>query len=460
MYLSFGNNSRPKHQEDREVAYRLYQPTVFKRWLDHTTCSFKAWNKSWKWVLAVSMCQIVSAYTNVKGLELFLPTGLAVLAGIGLQIIALYIGSHLIHGNHQGRWPATLIFIVGLSGFFSFMGFSSTYRGHVAAKVEPALERKELAASARTMAERIGEAKALVNEKLNNRVRSARAIIAQITSQQSQGQYADPVAAANAIAVQRAKISEAYAEQRQWRDFVFKANDVLGQPTVRNGYDQLDGAYNKLTTLVGTLSRAELGDYELPDPALPAPSKDPEDADRVGEALGAITSMAGFFILCLAIGLEAAPFALARFLPMAGSESQGQLYLPDSEVPSRGPADKKLIAELTAANNRVRVLHFVGPNGPAEVERQIARTEPLSEALRQAFLECEWSQISDLHLRRRLERRRYHLELLLEEAQFRGVPEAELSRYIELDFQRVLADFEREGMAMSQPMKEMKIGLN
>ena len=432
--------------------YKLQSSSVLKT-LGHFAVDYiRRTQKHWKWLLSIGLCQIVSAYTNVAGMRLFLPLALALLAGVGLQCMALYVGAHVLHGQSdegESSWPGTLVLIIGLSAFFSYLGFISTYQRQVNSVTRPMLEHQDLQRQAKDLSENVTGVKALVQEKLSNRITYARSLIARIESQQAQNQYPNPTAAQNMIAVQRALISEAQVSQREWRSFTFSAQDALSQPTVEAGFAKLQQVFNQLGSMTGTLGKAELGNYTLPDAPVSSVAEPVGGAEQVNQAFLALFSLTGLFVLCLALMLEAAPFAIARFVssdspPLSGSNES--LFLPQQEIPSRGAGDQGLIGELTMLNNRVRVLHFVGPDGPREVELQIMRTEPLVEAFRHGFVEREWGALTDFYIDHRLELRRRNLERLVAEGRMRGCSDEKLSPYIEADFAAVVKEFEREGV--------------
>ena len=414
----------------------------------------------WKWLLVVLPVQCVSAWTNVHGIALALPLLPAVALGVGLQAIALYAGVALLNAGDEERerWRAPLAAILSVSVFCSFMGFTSFYSDYKAAQILPLKQRDDLKSQTLVLSQKANEARLLANAKLSNRVEYARAIRARILSRQARGEYPDAAAAEGMLAEQDAMIRNAQEAQSAWQAFGFDATAALSAETNARGFSVLQGAYSELSRLMGLLTKTESRDFEMPNAPLPSLLAMDGAASNahIENAFASLFSLAGLFWLGLAALLEAIPFWIAHARVNDGEASSAG---PEEGHPlgviALGPQEAALAAEITRFNAMLRPANLVGNGGLKELEEQSRRLDEVAGEMRRAHVEA----LRHLTVEKMADVRRKQLDLVVREAEARGVPEAQLRRIVEENWLQFLQDVGVEEVRLERMRDERREGV-
>lgn len=429
--------------------YRLRPRPPLQKWAEQRAANWQKTKGGFKWFGAILLMQIVSTYTNYLGMSTAMPQIAAVIFAIGLQAAALYAGLSLLHSTGESRraWKLPLAAILFASVYFSYAGFIKFYadyqdRGTVA------LESKDdLKDQAIELSQSISEAKTLALAKFENRIAYARNENSRIRSNQARGLYDDDSAAEAQIAENNARIDAAKEAEDRWRSFRFDAESALAATDVNQGFSQLQEGYNTLGELVGLMTKSELGDFQMPaSPALKRRAlADAPKVDHIEYAMTRVFTPSGLFWLTLAGLMEAIPFLIAH-ARSSGADTPADETVrvaqgpgsddPDAITP-RTTRDANYAEEITDFNARTRLSAFVGANTPADIMEQELRLQPVVEEMRKAHVEALWLET----IEKTQQLRRAQLELLMAEADARGVPEAEKQRVVEDDWREVLKDF-------------------
>lgn len=414
----------------------------------------------WKWLLVVLPVQAVSAWTNVNGISLALPTLPALALGIGLQVIALYAGIALVNANDEERlrWRAPLAAILCVSVFCSFMGFTSFYADYKEAQVKPLRQRDDLKAQTLALSQKANEARLLANAKLSNRIEYARSIRARILSRQARGEYPDAAAAEGMLAEQDAMIKNAQEAQGEWAGYQFDATAALTAKTPEGGFSVLQKAYADLSRLMGLLTKSESNGFQMPTAPVPSLLAMDEAASsaRIEQAFGSIFSLAGIFWLALAALLEAIPFwiAHARMNDADESTTFGQGGHPHGVVPL-GPQEAALAAEISRFNAMLRPVNLVGNGDMKDLEAQSMRIDAVADEMRRAHVEA----LRHLTVEKMAEVRRKQLALIVREAEARGVPEPQVRKIVEENWLQFLQDVGVEEVRLERLRDERRDGV-
>ncbi|CAN5462044.1 hypothetical protein BH11ARM2_BH11ARM2_18010 [soil metagenome] len=393
----------------------------------------------WKWFAVVLPFQVISAATNVAGLRLALELPFAILMGVGLQLVALYIGIGLINANEDSRpaWKRALVPVLAISVFFSFAGFTSFYAESLDARTRPLREREDLRQQATEMATSIDDGRRLAVSAYQNRIDYANQIQSQVNAKLQEGRYRDPLTAQKAIAAQTNLIASAEKAKEDWNAFSFDAASALAQPTVEDGFKFMQGAYARFGQLMGSLRKKEAESFEMPKPPLPTieATEGAAEKDLVSHALSNLVTWTGLFWLLIAFFLEAIPFWIAHANP------------PTEEVQEEGiERDRPLEKEVARFNAKLRPIHFLGANTMAEVEEQATHVDKVVREHRRTHIEA--LRLERMEKDRKVRRRQ--LEMLVEEARARGVPEDEIARIVQEDWIEVMKDFGVESIRLER----------
>lgn len=429
--------------------YRLRPRPPLQKWVDERASKWQQAKGGFKWLGAVLLMQLVSTYTNYLGMSTAMPNIAAVVFAIGLQAAALYAGLSLLHATGATRqaWKLPLAAILFASVYFSYAGFIKFYTDYQD-KGTVALEaRDDLKDQSVELSQSIAEAKTLALAKFQNRIAYARNENSRIRSKQARGLYPDADAAEAQIAENDSRIRQAEEAEQRWRDFRFDAEGAIGAPTVEHGFSRLQDAYNTLGELVGLMTKSELGEFQMPgSPALKRRAiTDAPKVDHIDFALRRLFSWSGLFWFTLAALMEAIPFMMAHARSFnheaPADESSNPEIGPGSDDPDRiaprTTRDAAYAEEITDFNARARLSAFVGANTPGEIIEQETRLQPVVDEMRKAHVEALWLET----IAKTQELRRAQLEMLMAEADARGVPEAEKQRVVEDDWREVLKDF-------------------
>ena len=414
----------------------------------------------WKWLLVVLPVQCVSAWTNIHGLSLALPLVPAAALGVGLQAIALYAGVALLNAGDEERqrWRAPLAAILSVSVFCSFMGFTSFYSDYKTAQILPLKQRDDLKSQTLLLSQKANEARLLANAKLSNRVEYARAIRARILSRQARGEYPDAAAAEGMLAEQDAMIRNAQEAETAWEGFGFDATAALSAETNAQGFSVLQRAYSELSRLMGFLTKTESRGFEMPPAPLPSllAMEGAGSTARIENAFASLFSLAGLFWLGLAALLEAIPFWIAH-----ARVNDGETNLPQGEeghplgVVALGPQEAALAAEITRFNAMLRPVNLVGNGGLKELEEQSRRLDEVAGEMRRAHVES----LRHMTLEKMAEVRRMQLDLVVREAEARGVPSDQLRRIVEENWLQFLQDVGVEEVRLERMRDERREGV-
>ncbi len=421
---------------------------------------FRKSHAGWKWLLVVLPVQAVSAWTNVQGISLALPTVPALALGIGLQAIALYAGVALLNANDEERlrWRNPLAAILCVSIFCSFMGFTSFYTDYKEKQVAPMRERDDLKQQTLTLSQKINEARLLANAKLANRIEFASDIKARILSRQAAGDYPDNTRASTMIAEQSARIEAAEKGKDEWENFQFDATAALTAKTSAEGFSVLQKAYGQLARLVGLLTKSESVGFNLPSSPVPSvlAMDGAASTAHIEQAFGSIFSLAGVFWLALAALLEAIPFWIAH-ARMNEEETEG--FVSDEDHPMGvvplGRQEAALAAEISRFNAMLRPVNLVGNGDMKDLEAQASRIEIVSNEMREAFVES----LRHEAVEKRAEVRRKQLALIIREAEARGVPEAQVRKIVEENWLQFLQDVGVEEVRLEKLRDERREGI-
>jgi hypothetical protein len=407
---------------------------------------FRGSYRGWKWLTVILPLQAVSAWTNVMGMRLALDWPIAVVMGLGLQAIALYIGLGLINATEEDRpgWKRALLPVLAISVFFSFAGFTSVYAQDLENRTLPLRQKDDLKDQALDLSAKVDEARRLAMSAYQNRIDYANEVKTAVRTRQQTGSYPDPLSAEKAINDQDQKIAAATTARKEWEEFAFDAQAPLSAATVSEGFSQLQDAYGRLGSLVGKLRKEESSSFRMPDPPLPtiAAAENVGQKDLISQAFGHLLSLSGLFWLILAIFLEAIPFWVAHANPAVRDHE-------DEEEPDllfEQKMDERLAREVAAFNGMIRPTHMVASSSMADVEGQIARSEPVVEEMRRSVVEA----VRLKRLERDTATRQRKLELLVEHARMRGVPEEVIKRIVEEDFNELLKEFGVEDMRLEK----------
>lgn len=428
--------------------YRLRPRPPLQKWAEQRAANWQKAKGGFKWLGAILLMQIVSTYTNYLGMSTAMPELAAGIFAIGLQAAALYAGLSLLHSTGEGRraWKLPLAAILFASVYFSYAGFIKFYadyqdRGTVALEAKDDLKDQAIALS-----QSISEAKTLALAKFENRIAYARNENSRIRSNQARGLYDDDNAAEAQIAENNARIDAAKEAEDRWRQFRFDAESALSTSNVNEGFSQLQQGYNSLGELVGLMTKSELGDFQMPaSPALKRRAlTDAPKVDHIGYAMSQVFTLSGLFWLILAGLMEGIPFLIAHARSVGGETPAEEVRVEQSQgsddpdaIAPRTARDASYAEEITDFNARTRLSAFVGANTPADVMEQEVRLQPVVEEMRKAHVEALWLET----IEKTQQLRRTQLELLMAEADARGVPEAEKQRVVEDDWREVLKDF-------------------
>jgi len=421
---------------------------------------FRKSHAGWKWLLVVLPVQAVSAWTNVQGISLALPTVPALALGIGLQGIALYAGIALLNANDEERlrWRNPLAAILCVSVFCSFMGFTSFYSSYKEAQIAPMRERDDLKQQTMTLSQKVNEGRVLSNAKLANRIEYARGIRARIQSRLSRGEYPNEAAAQATIAEYDAMISTAQEAQQKWENFQFDATAALTARTNPEGFSILQRGYTELGHLVGQLTKNETVGFTMPSAPVPGVLAMDQAAStaHIEQAFSSIFSLAGLFWLALAALLEAIPFWIAH-AKMNEDEPEG--FVSDEDHPlgvvPLGRQEAALAAEISRFNAMLRPVNLVGNGDMKDLEAQASRIEIVSNEMREAFVES----LRHEAVEKRAEVRRKQLALIMREAEARGVPEAQVRKIVEENWLQFLQDVGVEEVRLEKLRDERREGI-
>jgi hypothetical protein len=424
------------------------------------------WNSGWErtrdwlrntksgrnWLLVILPLQIISAWTNILGLQLALPFYAALVLGIGLQVIALYVGIGMINADEEQRpaWRKALMPVLALSVFFSFAGFTSAYQEDIDRKTRPMREWDDLREQAAELSAKADEGRRLALSAYQNRIDYARDIATRVRRKQMDGYYADNVEASTMVAEMQARIDAAESAKAEWEDFNFNAANAMDRGTVSAGFGYLQDNYRKLGSLMGKLRREEARSFVMPDPpllSLQAAEAAPQK-DLITFTFWQLFSLSGWFWLGLAFMLEAIPFWVAHANPPRTSAEAEEEEIRLEEIRT----DRRLAGEVQAFNAMLRPLHFIGAEGPTEIERQAQRVDAVSEEVRKSF-------VGELRLRllaKDLKLRDEQLLMMVEAARRRGVPESELAKIVQEDWVEVMKDFGIEQLRLERQREERR----
>ena len=415
----------------------------------------------WKWLLVVLSVQAVSAWTNVRGCMLFMPTPAAALVGVGLQVIALNVGIRLVNADEDARESLRkpLAGVLIASVFFSFVGFSSMYADNKAASVMPLKQRDDLKAQTLTLSQKANEARLLANAKLSNRIQYARSIRARIVSRQARGEYPDSSAADGMLAEQDAMIKDAQEAQGQWAAYQFDATAALTAPTNPEGFSVLQKAYSDLSRLMGLLTKSESAGFAMPN--APVPSLLAMDAAEskapIEQTFGFLFSLPGVAFLALAALMEALPFWLAH--ARTGEEEGAPGFQAEGGHPhgvvALGPQEAALAAEISRFNAMLRPVNLVGNGDLKEIEAQAARIDAVSDEMRRAHVEA----LRHMTIEKMADVRRKQLALIVREAEARGVPEPQVRKIVEENWLQFLQDIGVEEVRLERMREERREGV-
>lgn len=412
----------------------------------------------WKWLLVVLPVQAVSAWTNVHGISLALPIVPAIALGVGLQAIALYAGIALLNAGEEARlrWRAPLAAILCVSVFCSFMGFTSFYAQYKEDQILPLKQRDDLTAQTQALSQKANEARLLANAKLSNRIEYARSVRARIMSRQARGEYPDSDAAQAMIAEQEAMIQSAQDSQKEWENFQFDATAALNASTVPEGFSVLQKAYSQLSRLVGLLTKSESQGFEMPNAPVPSLLAMDHAAStaKIEQAFGSIFSLAGLFWLALAALLEAIPFWIAHARMPEDEERAGGGFGEGHPfgVMALGPQEAALAEEITRFNALLRPVQLVGNGELKDIDEQARRVDAVADEMRRAHVEA----LRHLTIEKMAEVRRRQLELIIKEAQARGVPEVQVRKIVEENWLQFLQDVGVEEMRLERLRDERR----
>jgi hypothetical protein len=428
-----------------KADFRFRSPREKSGFFSSIAAWFRGSYTGWKWLMVILPLQAVSAWTNVMGLRLALDWPIAVVMGIGLQAIALYIGLGLINATEEDRpgWKKALMPVLAISVFFSFAGFTSVYAQDLERRTLPLRQRDDLRSQAMDLSMKVDEGRRLAMSAYQNRIDYAQEVKTAVRTRQQSGGYPDPISADKAINDQDEKISAAQTARNEWEEFAFDAQAPLSAGTVNEGFSQLQDAYGRLGSLIGKLRKEETASFRMPDPPLPtiAAAENVGRQDLITQAFGQLFSLSGLFWLVLAIFLEAIPFWVAHANPAA------RLQEEEIEDPLfNQKLDDRLAREVAAFNNMMRPTHMVDAHNLADVEEQIARTEPVVDEMRRSVVEA----VRLKRLERDAATRQRKLELLVEHARMRGVPEGVIKRIVEEDFNELLKEFGIEDLRLEK----------
>ena len=413
----------------------------------------------WKWLLVVLPFQAVSAWTNVHGCSLFMAFLPALALGVGIQLIALYAGVALLNSDDEGRarWRAPLAAILTASVFFSFMGFTSSYADFKAAEVLPLKQRDDLKSQTLALSQKANEARLLANAKLSNRVEYARAIRARILSRQARGEYPDAAAAEGMLAEQDAMIKNAQEAQAKWEEFQFDATAAISAERIPDGFTVLQKAYAEMSRLMGLLTKSESRGFEMP--TAPVASLLAMDAasgtERIEQTFGSLFSLAGLALFALAALIEAIPFWIAH---ARVNEAEEGGFRAEGEHPhgvvALGPQEAALAAEISRFNAMLRPVNLVGNGDMRELEAQSLRIDAVAGEMRRAHVEA----LRHLTVEKMAEVRRKQLQLIVREAEARGVPEPQVRKIIEENWLQFLQDVGVEEVRLERMRDERRDG--
>lgn len=455
--------SRPGRRRPRQDAvgrehlfgtdYSLRRDPAHRRFSKAVVQWFRDSKVGWKWLIVVLPLQIVSAWTNVLGMALALPWTAAIVLGVGLQTLALYVGIGLLNSSDEerGRWRKPLVPILCVSVFFSFAGFTSQYSDDLQRKTLPLRQQDDLKQQALELSAKADEGRRLALSAYQNRIDYARTIVSRVRERQIEGGYADPTEADHEIAEMQDRIAAAKEAEAGWDNFHFDPQAALSQPSIGQGFSMLQAAYANLSRLMGGLRHDEAGDYEMPRPPLPtiqAAEQAPKKA-LVEHAVSQLFSLAGVFWLILAIMLEAIPFWAAHANSAPHRDEDEDEAAPEDLAVADDP---QVTREVEAFNARVRPIHFIAAASMGEVERQAGRVDGVVEDHRKAHVEALRLE----PLRKTAEIRRRQLEMLVEEGRARGVPERELAKIVQEDWLEVLKDFGVEHVRLERLREERR----
>lgn len=439
--------------------FRLQRPSPQEGLFGALLGWLRSSHAGWKWLLVVLPVQAVSAWTNVHGISLALPMVPAIALGCGLQAIALYAGIALLNAGDEERlrWRAPLAAILSVSVFCSFMGFTSFYADYKAAQILPLKQRDDLKTQTLALSQKANEARLLANAKLSNRVEYARAIRARIYSRQARGGYPDAAAAEGMLAEQDAMIKNAQEAQAKWEEFQFDATAALSSQEPSEGFSVLQKAYAQLSRLMGLLTKSESNGFEMPNAPVPSllAMDGAESTAHIEQAFGSLFSLAGVFWLALAALLEAIPFWIAHARVNDSGESaflDGEGH-PHGIVPL-GPQEAALAAEISRFNAMLRPVNLVGNGDMKELEAQSARIDVVAGEMRRAHVEA----LRHLTVEKMADVRRKQLELIVREAEARGVPEAQVRKIVEENWLQFLQDVGVEEVRLERMRDERRDG--
>lgn len=457
-----------------DYHFRAESPVL--SWGRSIAAWFKASQLGWKWLAVVLPFAGISAWTNIAGLKLALDGPAAYILGIAIQIALLYACIQLIHSGESGRrrWAVPVYAIMVCSIFFSFAGFTSFYGDMVDARVRPMRARDDLKVQATNLASSIAEAKELAGSKLTNRIEDAQNIIGRVERKASIGGYDNPAEPEAMIGEQETKIQSAAAAKAQWDAFTFDPQSAVGATDLNEGFQQMQSAHSKLSTLMGTLRAHEKEAFTMPSPPVLSllESEAAPKQNIVEHTITQLFTLAGWFWLFMAFLLEAVPFWLAKANKPAGIEEEYYEEDEDGEpiaqpiaqpladphfahplsVQPVGPADADLARRYSDIHSIARTVCQVWSMDNKDLEQQTARVDTVNEGLRKLAVEKLQTIILSENARERMQR----LDLLVQSLRRMGAPEQEIRILVKSTCDELIKDFNVSDLNLERLREERR----
>jgi hypothetical protein len=297
------------------MRFRLRKESRSRAAVNATLTWFKNTKLGWNWLFIVLAFQIVSAWTNVLGLELAMPLSAALLTGIGIQLMLMYCGVRQMNSHEEDRdqWKAPIATLVALSAFFSFVGFTRFYAEYRERSDLPVRLREDLKSQGTMLATAADEARMVALQALTNRIDYAQGQIAVINRKHEAGMYSNDIYPAGEIARHEQAMDEAMRSRSKWETLKVDVTRAIANPDPMKGFAMLKSDHDHLAQLMGSIRGQERGNFQMPPP--PVPDKlngDQVKQDPIKATTAQIFSVAGLFWLVLSLLIEAAPFMIAK----------------------------------------------------------------------------------------------------------------------------------------------------
>ena len=261
------------------------------------------------------------------------------------------------------------------------------------------------------------------------------------------------------LAEQDAMIQNAQEAQTQWEGFQFDATEALTAKTNEAGFSVLQKAYAQLARLVGTLTKSESAGFAMPPSPVPSvlAMDGAANTAKIEQTFGSLFSLAGAFWLAFAALLEAIPFWIAH-ARMNDEEAAEGGFVADGEHPmgvvALGPQEAALAAEISRYNALLRPVNLVGNGDLKDLEAQAQRIESVTREMREAYVEA----LRHEAVEKRADLRRRQLDLIVREAEARGVPEPQVRKIVEENWLQFLQDVGVEEVRQERLRDERREG--